>query len=503
VNRNKTILRATILLLFVLVNAGILYGISQIIAYLNTGADKSTMLHLDAKRGDYYLPDVTWESVDNPGRPLEPANQTRLEQDYLDAWYVRNNALFTGDETGINDHYTSSARVKLKELMAFNQANGISIETTTLAHHPTLEFYSADGKLAVLTDRKVRGFEKIYTNDTLLQAQAFNADYRVVLLLEDGFWRIRHFERLAARKDSVVTASIQMEMEALEGINYYPQETPWDTFGENFDRELLAKDFRLVTDLNLNCIRVFIGYEDFGKANPKPEKLEKLTQLLDEADKAGLKVMVTLFDFYGNYSLSDYTLTNKHLSGIVNHVKEHPALWGWDVKNEPDLDFESRGKETVLFWLRQSIQKLRALDGKHPISIGWSTPEAAVLLENEVDVVSYHYYRDLSRLSEAHQKLKNQTQKPVVLQEIGYSSYSGIWNGFGIGKTSQDEFYEEFLQQKRRDSINYLSWTLFDFREVPERVVGRFPWRKNKQKYFGIIDQNGVKDEAYYTIKNR
>jgi len=503
VNRNKTILRAAILLIFVLVNAGILYGISQIIAYLNTGADKTTMLHLDAKRGDYYLPDVIWESVENPGRPLKPTNQTRLEQDYLDAWYVRNNALFTGDETGINDHYTSSARGKLKELIALNQANGIKVESTTLAHHPSLEFYSADGKLAVLTDRDVSGIEKIYTNNKLLTTHRFNADYRVVLLLEDGFWRIRHLEKLEVRQDSVVAAPILMKAEALEGINYYPQDSPWDTFGKNFDPAVLAEDFKLVTDLKLNCIRVFVGYEDFGKTNLNPEKLEKLARLLDEADNAGLKVMVTLFDFYGNYNLNDYTLTNKHLSGIVNHINEHPALWGWDLKNEPDLDFESRGKEEVLLWLRQSIQKLKELDAEHPITIGWSTPEAAVLLEDQVDVVSYHYYRDLKDLAEAHQNLKNQTSKPVVLQEIGYSSYSGIWNGFGIGAKSQDDFYEEFMQIKRRDSINYLSWTLFDFRDVPERVAGKLPWRKNKQGYFGIINQNGVKDPAYYTIRNR
>ena len=91
--KNKLLYRSFIIIAFLAVNAVIIYGISQVIAYLNTGADSSKMLHLDLARTDYYLPEVAWENIDNPGRPLEPANQLKIEQDYLDAWYVKNLAL--------------------------------------------------------------------------------------------------------------------------------------------------------------------------------------------------------------------------------------------------------------------------------------------------------------------------------------------------------------------------------------------------------------------------
>ena len=40
------------------------------------------------------------------------------------------------------------------------------------------------------------------------------------------------------------------------------------------------EDLKIIKTTGLNTIRVFVPYEDFGKANINPEKLEKLKQLL-------------------------------------------------------------------------------------------------------------------------------------------------------------------------------------------------------------------------------
>ncbi|PRP66228.1 glycoside hydrolase family 2 TIM barrel-domain containing protein [Nonlabens agnitus] len=495
--KNKTLYRILIVAAFLVLFAGILFGISQLLAYLNTGADRSTMLHLDLERENYYVPEVLWESIENPGRPLEPANQEKIEQDYLDAWYVKNQALFTGDDAGIYDHYTKSARAKVRELISYNASEDISIESTTLSHHLTLDFYSADGTLAVLTDRNVRGVEQLYKNDEFVLQREFNNDYRIVLLLEDGFWRVRHFELLQTHPIKENKPVISSEIKNLAGLNYYPQDSPWDTFGENFDAAQIAADFKIIQDLQLNTIRIFLSYEDFKISENSNEKMEKLTNLLDQADKADLEVMVTLFDFYGDYGIQDWTLTNAYLKNIVDHMKDHPAVYAWDIKNEPDLDYDSREKRKVNAWLSQTITRLKELDSIHPVTIGWSTAAAAVELEDQVDLVSYHYYQDLEDLSATHQELKSKTKKPIVLQEIGWSSYHGLWNPFGMDEEDQAEKYTEFFTTQKRDSINYLSWTLYDFQEVPSSVAGSRPWRRNKQKYFGLIDVDGEKKPSY------
>ncbi len=499
--KNKLLYRSFIILAFLSINAGIIYGISQVMAYLNTGADTSKMLHLDLKRTNYYVPEVNWISTTNPGRPLEPANQQKIEQDYLDAWYVKNLALENNNFDGIYDHYTKSAREKVTALIQYNTNENLHIKSTTLSHHITLEFYSADGTIAVLTDRNVTGIEKIYRNNQFLKDQEFNEDYRIILLLEDGFWRVRHFEKLAVNKTVTNDKTIPLETGLIKGINYYPQEHPWDTFNEKVDSTILTNDFNIIKDLNLNTIRVFVGYDDFGKATVNDIKLKRLETLLDHAHKADVKVMITLFDFYGDYDMKNWTLTNKHLKSVVSRVKDHPALLAWDIKNEPNLDFENRGEEKVLSWLSQTIKAVKKIDSIHPVTIGWSNTESALKLEKEVDFISYHYYEDVDDLSAAHKALENQTAKPVVLQEIGLPSYDGLWTLNGKDQQDQAEFYKQLLDTQKRDRINYLFWTLYDFDNIPTDVAGSLPWRKNKQAHFGIIDATSVKP-AYLLIKN-
>jgi len=499
--KNKTIYRIFIITIFILLNAAVIYGISQVIAYLNTGADSSKILHLDIERTDYYLPEVTWVSIDNPGRPLETENQKKIEQDYLDAWYVKSLGLENNNMDGIYDHFTKSARKKVNDLIAYNTAHKIAIRSTTLNHHITLDFYSADGTVAILTDRRVSGMEKIYINNEFITHREFNEDYRVILLLQDGFWRIRHFEKLAVHKIAAIKNIIPAELNQIKGLNYYPEKYPWDTFNINVTAQTFAADFKIIQNLDLNTIRIFIGYEDFGKANIDVTKLEKLHLLLDEAQKANLKVMITLFDFYGNYDIKNWTLTNQHLKALLIGVRDHPALLAWDIKNEPNLDFANRDKEQVLSWLSQTIKAVKKLDSIHPVTIGWSSHKAALNLKDEVDFISYHYYQDLENLSKVHNSLKQGTSKPIVLQEIGLSSYDGFWSFGGKDKEDQAAFYKALLKTQKRDSINYLFWTLYDFDKIPNDVAGQLPWRKNKQAYFGIIDSTGVKP-AYILIKN-
>ncbi len=500
--QNKTLYRIVVLSGFFLINAAILFGISQITAYLNTGADRSKMLHIEVERQQHYIPEVIWESIENPGRPIDETNKNKIEQDYLDAWYAKNIAFYTGNDSGLVDHYTKNACQKIGELLSIQNDLNTYSEITTLSHHLTLEFYSTDGTLAVLTDRNVNGIERIFKDEQFKFERPFDENYKIILLLEDGFWKIRHFEKIATNKINT-TREVTLDTALLEGMNYYPKNGPWDTFGANYSSTILSEDFKIINDLKLNCIRVFVGYADFGKAQVSEKKLNRLQELLDIAEKADLKVIITLFDFYGDYHMHDWTLTNKHLNTIVSRLKNHSAILAWDMKNEPDLDFETRGKREVCSWLTQSITYLKQLDTIHPVTIGWSSPENALNLNDSVDFISYHYYSDIEGLSSAHSKLTKSTIKPVILQELGLSSYKGIWSPFGNTEKDQVKYYEDFFKIQKRDSIDYLSWTLYDFNNIPTRVAGSLPWRKNKQAFFGVIDTLGVKDDAYCVIKNR
>ncbi|WP_179333617.1 cellulase family glycosylhydrolase [Winogradskyella costae] len=500
---NKNILRGALLVSYVLIIALVIYAFGAIYSYLNTGADRSKMLHTEVKQIDQYLPEITWQPLTNEGRPMDAQTLTAIENDYLDGWFVRHVAYKTNTTIGIGDYYTESARQNLFNIIALNSENKTTVIGTTLEHHPTLEFFSEDGQLAVLTDNDVVEYKRLFKDNQLITEITEKSSYKITLLLEDGFWRVRHMVKI---KSEPYTAQVTQPVSTttINGINYYPQATPWAMFGDHFDADIIASDFELIQSTGLNSIRLFVPYEDFGKSDIDQNKLDQLITILDLAESANLKVMVTLFDFYGDYSVLNWTLTQRHAKTIIQALKDHKALAVWDIKNEPNLDFESRGTSLVTAWLAHMIDFVKAQDPNHAVTIGWSNAESATLLKDKLDLVSFHYYEDLEALDATFETLKsNITDKPIVITEYGMSSYHGFWNPFGNSEEGQAEYHKTIQSIFSEHDIQFMSWTLYDFGKIPKEVVGRLPWRQNAQKHFGFIDENGIRKPSFLFIANK
>ncbi|MBT8234803.1 MAG: cellulase family glycosylhydrolase [Bacteroidia bacterium] len=500
--------RGLMILAAVLLNGGILLGIGAILVFLNTGADRSSILHLDTEIKSVYRPLVQIEPQTNEGRPIDAAAGEKLIRDYLNAWYTQNEALRYNDPLLMRDYYTDSAYAKLKRMINLNRESEVSVQQTTLAHTISLDFYSEDGKLATLSDRNVEMYKQIWKNEGLQVESKDTSNYRVVLFLEDNSWRIRHMLRSASApmgKTNIDYDSDSLNMiTGVKGLNYYPQDQPWNMFGSDFDLKAIEADFMKIQEMGLNTIRIFIPYEEFGGPDIRSGHLDQLKQVMDAAEAERINVLLTLFDFYGNYDLADWTLNFRHARSIVTALKEHPALLAWDIKNEPDLDFESRGKNRVLAWLRELSAIVTTLDQEHPVTIGWSNAEAASLLKDEVDFVSFHYYGDADRFRTAYEELRKSVPgKTILLQEFGLSSYSGIWNLFSSSESEQAAHYETIQDVVSELQIPFLFWTLYDFPDVPQKVVGRLPWRRIPQKNYGCFDDEGNPKEAYTIIKQK
>jgi len=72
-----------------------------------------------------------------------------------------------------------------------------------------------------------------------------------------------------------------------------------------------------------------------------------------------------------------------------------------------------------------------------------------------------------------------------------------LWNPFGNSETIQADYHKTAQEQFKTLDIPYMSWTLYDFTEIPKEVVGRLPWRKNAQKHFGFIAVDETKKESF------
>ena len=511
---NKNLYRALIILSFLALNGLIIFGISSVLGFLNTGAERSTMLHTEIKGTRMYLPKIIWDTTNVEGRPIEKERLQEIERDYLNAWYVKQVALSTNKDDGIADYYTDSARVNLFKNLKFNKKEKLHFKSTSVEHHPKLEFYSADGQFIMFTDKNVVEYRHSFLDEQSIATVTDTATYKVIMLLEDGFWRIRHQVRIAPENVEVVKkAQLNWKVENkqllyngnpfnIKGINYYPQATAWDLFGEDFDSDILASDFTIIKNAGLNTLRIFVPYDDFGKADVKEEKLKKLLILMDLAEKLDLKVVVCLFDFYGDYDVLNWTLTHEHARQIVTALKDKKALLAYDLKNEPDLDFDSRGAKNVIDWLSNLNKIIKKEDPAHLVTVGWSDPSKAEILQEELDLISFHYYRSPEEFKEAYSKLKTEINKPMILGEFGRSSYSGIWNPLGYSLDEQAEYYKTMQAFLSKEKLAFMSWTLYDFNEVPSNVVGILPWRKARQKHFGFLDASGKEKPAFKHISN-
>ena len=498
---HKNILKTTLIVIYISVTLLVIFGLSAVFTYLNTGADRNLMLHNKIHETVHYQPKITWDISHVEGREITQTALQNIEKDYLNAWYVKQVAFEKNTQKGLKDYYTKSALETILKSIKANTDNHISIRGTSLDHHPSIDFFSEDGQLIVITDENIKEYKRIYKNGTLLLETTEVNTYQFLLLLEDGFWRIRQILKIEPTKKADLQTTATSVSQQIKGINYYPQDSPWDMFGDDFDEKIINKDFNIIQKAGLNTVRIFIQYEDFGKSEVKPEKLEKLTSVLNLAQKNHLKVIITLFDFYGDYQVLDWTLNNQHVTKIINHCKEHPAVFAWDIKNEPNLDFESRGKEKVLAWLKQMIYRVKTIDKKHPVTIGWSNTKSATNLKDMVDFVSFHYYEDLDQLEKAYLQLKKEIpNKEIVLGEYGLSSYRGIWNPFGNSEENQAEYHQKFQEIASKNNIPFVSWTLYDFKKIPKEVVGQLPWRKYNQKHFGFINQAGEKKASFQYI---
>lgn len=501
VSFSKNIIRTILIASYIMIIASIIAGISALFSYLNTGADRSNMLHTEIRKEVQYTPKITWAPLHNEGREMDDENLKNLERDYLNAWYVKHISYKTNTTTGIEDYYTDHARQNIYEIIAINKQQRTTVDATTLKHHPTLNFFSEDGQLAVVTDTSVVEYKRVLKDKKLVIETIEKNTYKIAFLLEDGFWRIRHLVKENSEKYISKVKPIATDSLHIKGINYYPKDTPWNMFGNTFNKDTIINDFKIIKEAGLNAVRIFIQYEDFGKAAVKKDKLDKLKQTLNIATANNLKVVVTLFDFYGNYSVLDWTLNQQHAAIIVAAIKDNEAILAWDIKNEPNLDFKTRGKEMVISWLDNMITLVKSIDTKHPVTIGWSNTKSATILKEKVDFISFHYYEALADLTSSVKSLRKEVpNKPLVMQEFGISSYSGFWKPFGSSDEDQANYHKKAQELIDSNNLQFMSWTLYDFDNVPKSVVGKLPWRVNPQKKFGFINKKGKKKPSFKFI---
>ncbi|MDX1994017.1 MAG: cellulase family glycosylhydrolase [bacterium] len=223
------------------------------------------------------------------------------------------------------------------------------------------------------------------------------------------------------------------------GVNYWPRRKAM-YWWRDFDAGEVREEFGLLRELGMNVVRFFLLWDDFQPAPDavSAEALANLETVCNIAADNNLNLDMTFFTGHmsgPNWSprwllSADAPKPSPHvrqvlsqgkivqssyrnmfhdpvaldaekllLREVVTRLKGHPAIWMWNLGNEPDLFAWPNSAADGLTWVREMTHLIKDIDPDHRVTIGL---HIASLLENnglrvdqlfrEVDVPVMHGY---------------------------------------------------------------------------------------------------------------
>src|SRR5689334_1056763 len=195
------------------------------------------------------------------------------------------------------------------------------------------------------------------------------------------------------------------------GVNYWPRRKAM-YWWSNFDPGEVDEEFAVIQELGLNVVRMFLLWDDFQPESGVVDKtaLANLTKVADIAAAHKLGLDVTFFtghmsgpnwsprwllgdDYpsphfrqvdqlisqgkivpggYRNMFTDPVALEAERLllRTVVSALKDHPAIWMWNLGNEPDLFAWPPDNATGRAWTREMTALIKSIDPLHPVTIG-------------------------------------------------------------------------------------------------------------------------------------
>ncbi len=492
VKNRKNIIKLAILGWFGILAVLFAMGASRWFGDITQSEQTNEIFNEAAKLPADQLDAVLWQP-DRPDlrREMEPLTRVDVTSAWLRAWEQLSIVAQTGDTTGLEVYFSNSA---LEGLLA-SVGDTQNLPTHQIAHELRIDFYSQDGQVIGLTADRVELVRAAEVGDVTGWLQT-DESYEAILLLEDGNWRIQHWVRRDIEDrwwtEPVAPATDGVDI-ALNGINYYPKDTPFDAFWPNYDGSVVDADFQRIADLGLDSVRIFLPFDGFLGRWTTEDELVPVLDLMDRADAHGLGVVVTLFDGRTDHRTDKWDSDRTHLTTVVEALRDHPALAMWDLKNEPDRDIGANEvpEQLMYAWLGHIGHSLRELDSRTPTTVGWSTAEAALAAPVQVDVLSFHHYGTPETLSElGPQLVAHADGRPLFLSEYGLPTWNSIFPG-GHTEAEQAAYYADIgIVADNLGIENVMPWTLWDLAAAPTDA-GLLPWNAGPQTHLGLLRADG------------
>jgi endo-1,4-beta-mannosidase len=209
------------------------------------------------------------------------------------------------------------------------------------------------------------------------------------------------------------------------------------------------------------------------------------------------------------------------LRSVVGALKDHPAIWLWNLGNEPDLFAWPPNAEVGRAWVREMTALIKQIDAAHPVTCGLHM--ASLLTDNglrvdqvfaETDVAVMHTYPMYTPW--ARQPLDPDLApytcalvtalcgKPTLMEEWGGSTAapgekSRVWEWIGYGAPlrrfmASEEDFAAYVQATLPTLVEVgatgaMLWCFADY--IPE-LWDRPPCSESRhERFFGLVRPDG------------
>ena len=350
-----------------------------------------------------------------------------------------------------------------------------------------------------------------------------------------------------------------MDQPFLLGVNYLPRKKGM-YWWSNFDAGEVLDEFSIICEMRLKLVRIFLLWDDF---QPAPEEvstscLSNLVKVCDIAADKNLKLDVTFFSGHmsgpnwvprwmlhgekpkhikqvvsaGEIVESGYLnpfsdpkvleAEKLQLRTVVQLLRDHPAIWCWNLGNEPDLFALPASDIVGLNWASEMIDTIHSIDPIHPVTCGLHV--ASLLYNNGLRLDQIFSKTDFAVMHSYPMYMEGLARdpldpdlvpftcaltaalcgKPVLMEEFGgctappgKKSFIREWIGYGQETkqfmASEDALAEYFAAVLPKllevGAIGALTWCFADYH--PD-LWNRPPYTESwHERYFGLVRSDG------------
>ncbi len=353
----------------------------------------------------------------------------------------------------------------------------------------------------------------------------------------------------------MVKEGTSMKDESILGINYWPIDTAM-AWWHRFDKKVVEEDLSRIQEVGFKGVRIFLIWEDF---QPHPQKistkvLDQLVTVLNIGHLRGLRFIPTFFtghmsgiNFLPLWMLESREEENRFpvfsdgkkrknairnfyvdrevmksqkllLREVSRALQGHPALWAWDLGNEPSNLLFPPGPQEALRWLEEMVSELKRTDDSVPVTIGLhqeDLEEDRKMGPREVslfcDFLCMHTYPiyvnwtndpfDVDVIAFLGLLTEWLGSKEVCIEEVGIPSWKNAAEGQIVSEEQASEFYERLLLKLNPSPfLGLFFWCYGDYAKSLWAVPPLD--EKKHERYFGLFREDRS-PKTFMSLLNR